>query len=237
MNQNHQASSQDASDNSTVSSQASSNAQGSESSGQTSSEDAKPTGGEDFQDDDWRLILANADHPLPDGFTVPELAQIQGGYEIDARIYDAFQQMESAAEADGVDLLVCSAYRSIEKQTSLFEGNVQELMEEGYSESEARRITGQSYAIPGRSEHNTGLALDIVTPDYQTLDDGYADTAAGKWLKNNAYKYGFILRYPKDKEDITKIIFEPWHYRYVGRDYAAEIQQSGLCLEEFLDQK
>ena len=198
-----------------------------------SSENIMPAGGEDFQSDDWRLLLINPSHPLPENYTV-DLMEIQGGYQVDSRIADAFNQMEAAADADGVDLLVCSAYRSHEKQTANFENNVQELMDQGYSESEAREITATSIAVPGTSEHETGLAIDIVTPSYQMLDDGYADTAAAKWLKNNAYKFGFILRYPKDKEDITKIIFEPWHYRYVGADYATQIMQSEICLEEFL---
>lgn len=198
-----------------------------------SSENVEPTGGEDFESDDWRLLLVNSTHPLPDGYTV-DLATIQGGYEADSRVASAFKEMEQAAQADGIDLLVCSAYRSHEKQTTNFENDVQTLINQGYSEEEARATTATYIAVPGTSEHETGLAVDIVTPSYQNLDDGYADTAAAKWLKENAYKYGFILRYPKDKEDITKIIFEPWHYRYVGVEYATQIMQNGLCLEEFL---
>ena len=87
---------------------------------------------------------------------------------------------------------------------------------------------------PGFSEHHTGLALDIVTPTYQNLDEGFAETAAFGWLDQNAAEYGFILRYPKNKESVTQINYEPWHYRYVGVEYAKAIKESGYCLEEFL---
>ena len=100
---------------------------------------------------------------------------------------------------------------------------------------EAEKITATMIAIPGTSEHHTGLAADIVTPTHQTLDPEFADTDAGKWLQENAAEYGFILRYPEDKQDITEIIYESWHYRYVGVDHAMAIKENGLCLEEYLE--
>ncbi len=181
---------------------------------------------------DWKLILANPTHKLPDDFSIEE-APIQG-YTMDARAVGPAKEMIAAAKADGIDLLVCSAYRPISSQQRLFNNKVQEYLNQGYSQSEAEKIAATIVAIPGTSEHQTGLALDIVTPSYQSLDDGYADTAAAKWLKANAADYGFILRFPKDKEDITKIIFEPWHYRYVGVDAAKEIMSKGITLEEYL---
>ena len=181
---------------------------------------------------DWKLILANPTHKLPDDFSIEE-APIQG-YTMDARAVGPAKEMIAAAKADGIDLLVCSAYRPISSQQNLFDRKVQEYLNQGYSQSEAEKIAATIVAIPGTSEHQTGLALDIVTPSYQSLDDGYADTAAAKWLKANAADYGFILRFPKDKEDITKIIFEPWHYRYVGVDAAKEIMSKGITLEEYL---
>ena len=108
-------------------------------------------------------------------------------------------------------------------------------MNNGKSKEEAEKITATMIAIPGTSEHHTGLAADIVTPTHQTLDPEFADTDAGKWLQENAAEYGFILRYPEDKQDITEIIYESWHYRYVGVDHAMAIKENGLCLEEYLE--
>ena len=181
---------------------------------------------------DWKLVLANPTHKLPDYFSIEE-ASIQG-YTMDARAVGPAKEMIAAAKADGIDLLVCSAYRPISSQQRLFNNKVQEYLNQGYGRAEAEEIAATIVAVPGTSEHQTGLALDIVTPSYQNLDDGYADTAAAKWLKANAADYGFILRFPKDKEDITKIIFEPWHYRYVGVDAAKEIMSRGITLEEYL---
>ncbi len=181
---------------------------------------------------DWKLVLANPTHKLPDDFSIEEAA-IQG-YTMDARAVGPAKEMIAAAKADGIDLLVCSAYRPISSQQRLFNNKVQEYLNQGYGRAEAEEIAATIVAVPGTSEHQTGLALDIVTPSYQNLDDGYADTAAAKWLKANAADYGFILRFPKDKEDITKIIFEPWHYRYVGVDAAKEIMSRGITLEEYL---
>ena len=107
-------------------------------------------------------------------------------------------------------------------------------MARGYGEEKAREEAATSVAYPGTSEHNLGLAVDIVARDYQILDDKQADTAEARWLEENCWKYGFILRYPTDKTDITGIIFEPWHYRYVGEEAAREIMERGICLEEYL---
>ena len=112
---------------------------------------------------------------------------------------------------------------------------IDDLIEEGYSKEDARRVAATIVAVPGTSEHHTGLAMDVVTPSYQRLNSGYANTDAAKWLKANAAKYGFILRYPEDKTEITKIIFEPWHYRYVGVEYASFIMSEGICFEEFIE--
>ena len=139
------------------------------------------------------------------------------------------------AKEEGVDLMICSAYRSIERQQELFDAEVAVQMNNGKSKEEAEKITATMIAIPGTSEHHTGLAADIVTPTHQTLDPEFADTDAGKWLQENAAEYGFILRYPEDKQDITEIIYESWHYRYVGVDHAIAIKENGLCLEEYLE--
>ena len=122
------------------------------------------------------------------------------------------------------------------KQTALFEDKVRRVTAElGLTGEAAREKAGTEVAFPGTSEHNLGLAVDIVARDYQILDEKQAQTAEAQWLKENCWKYGFILRYPTDKTEETGIIFEPWHYRYVGEKAAKEIMDQGICLEEYLD--
>ena len=110
-------------------------------------------------------------------------------------------------------------------------------MQAGYSEEEARTETARNVAKPGTSEHQLGLAVDIVDKDYQVLDEAQEDTAVQKWLMENSWRYGFILRYPGDRSDITGIVYEPWHYRYVGRKAAEEIYREGIVLEEYLEKQ
>ena len=193
----------------------------------------QPSGsGQDYSDV-WSLILVNPTHALPDGYEV-ELETVQGKYQMDTRAAGKAKEMIAAAKADGITLQVCSAYRSHSKQTTNFNNKLQYYLDQGWDYDKAYAKTATIIAVPGTSEHESGLALDIVTPSYQVLDAGYADTDAAKWLLENAEDYGFILRFPKDKQDITKIIFEPWHYRYVGTEYSSQIMESGLCLEEWL---
>lgn len=185
---------------------------------------------------EWQLVLVNADHAIDQSFK-PELAEVQNGYQMDKRALSDAQRMIQDAGEQGVELLVCSGYRSYESQQKHFETSVQSLQNSGYTEAAAIESTQRLIARPGTSEHQTGLALDIVTPSYQGLDDGYAETDAAKWLLEHAAEYGFILRYPKDKEAITKIGFEPWHYRYVGKKAASEIMSRGICLEEYFENR
>lgn len=180
---------------------------------------------------DWNLILVNLENPLPSNFEI-KTANI-GNRAMDERIVDIVKQMIADAKADGVDLLICSSYRSVERQKTLFNEQIQGFINQGYNEEDARTEAAKWVAIPGTSEHHTGLALDIVTPTYQMLDFGFEKTDAFNWLYNNCTEYGFILRYPKDKSDITKIVYEPWHYRYVGVEAAKYIHANNLCLEEY----
>lgn len=182
---------------------------------------------------DWRLILVNNNVPLPDGYEVEtQVADDNTGKELQAEAAEAYRKMDAAAAADGVDLMLCSGYRSVDYQTQLFEAEKQENLDKGCSEQEAYDLAKTVVAVPGCSEHNSGLAADIVTPSHQVLDSDFENTDAFAWLSQHAAEYGFILRYPKDKQAITGIIYEPWHYRYVGPENAAAIAQSGLCLEE-----
>ena len=191
---------------------------------------AKPEEGTE----DWMLLLVNAQNGI-DADYEPELAEVQNGYRMDVRAVPALQRMIADAAEEGVDLLVCSAYRPYSSQERTFNNSIQTYLAQGYSQADAYAMTAAYIAVPGYSEHQTGLAADIVTPAYQTLDSGFAETAAAKWMAAHAAEYGFILRYPKDKTEITGIAYEPWHFRYVGETAAREITDAGICLEEYLD--
>ncbi len=183
-------------------------------------------------DDDWSLILINKEHRIPKDYEF-ELATIKGEIKSDVRVVEHVLEMIKDAQEDGVDIFICSPYRSEEKQEKLFDRKVAQYTRQGYDYDKAYDMASETVAIPGTSEHQVGLAFDFVTPGYQRLDAGFADTEAGQWLAKNAPDYGFILRYPEDKVAITDIEFEPWHYRYVGVDAAKEITALGLCLEEY----
>lgn len=182
---------------------------------------------------EWNLLLVSAESPLPEGFSV-ELETVVDSYKVDKRIAGAVKRMFTQAKEDGIELVITSAYRDIAYQQGLLEKQLERERQAGKPEEEALRAALMYVAAPGTSEHHTGLALDIISPDYTLLDDGYAETPAARWLAANAWKYGFILRYPQDKVRITGINFEPWHYRYVGEEHAGVIHENGYCLEEYL---
>jgi D-alanyl-D-alanine carboxypeptidase len=142
--------------------------------------------------------------------------------------------MFAAAKADGVKLQLVDAYRSYSRQKELFEAKVKSYLDKGYSRKDAEKKAATITARPNTSEHQTGLALDIVTPSYTKRDKGFAETDAFKWLNANAQDYGFTLRYKKDKVSITGVIYEPWHWRFVGTEAAKAMKKSGECLEEYL---
>lgn len=186
---------------------------------------------------DWRLVLVNATHALDGDYDV-ELAPVNESYQLDARIVEDMQAMIAAAKEDGYTLYICSAYRSTQRSRELYTNKVNEFKAAGYSDADASVEAAKWVAPPGTSEHNTGLAADIVSGDYFTkfadLEHDFETFPEFEWLYTHCAEYGFILRYPKDKQDITGITYEPWHYRYVGREHAQAIMQQGLCLEEYL---
>ena len=186
-----------------------------------------------YKSEDWMLTLVNADNPLTNDYS-PKLKSLTSGHKFDERAIDQLNAMLSAMRAQGLSPVVCSAYRTVEYQRTLFNNQVERQMTKGLSREQAEIEARKSVAYPGTSEHNLGLAADIVSISYQLLDDAQADTPEMKWLFEHCHEYGFILRYPKDKTDITGIIYEPWHFRYVGTETATEIMESGLCLEEYL---
>ena len=144
--------------------------------------------------------------------------------------------MIQAAQEEGVVLEIQSPYRDLQYQRWLFNRKISMYMQQGLSYIEAYQVSSQAVTVPNASEHQIGLSLDILTNNYFSLDEGFANTAAGKWLAANSYKYGFILRYPKGKEDITCIEYEPWHFRYVGVEAATVITKKGITLEEFWEE-
>lgn len=181
--------------------------------------------------DDWSLILINKEHHIPVDYDL-QLETIRGNVQSDVRVIPHVLDMINGAKEDGVTLYICSPYRSDERQEILFERKKKSYMRKGYSEKEAYNLASQTIAIPGTSEHQVGLAFDFISNEYKYLDAGFADTRAGRWLKEHSAEYGFILRYPSGKENITGIEFEPWHYRYVG-EAAHEIMERGITLEEY----
>ena len=183
--------------------------------------------------DDWSLILVNSRNPLPQDYQVT-LWALPNGLEVDERCYDDLTDMLGALYDMGLTPVVCSAHRSVELQQRLYDNMVDEFVSRGYARAEAETLAAKEVALPGTSEHHLGLAVDIVDWDYQLLDEGQEKTAVQKWLLANSWRYGFILRYPTEKTAVTGIIYEPWHYRYVGKERAKQIYDSGLCLEEWL---
>lgn len=187
-----------------------------------------------FDSSDWRLVLVNKQHPIPEDYSF-ELGIVIGSMRCDERIISDVLSMLQAAKNDGVTLQIRSPYRTDDRQEYLFNRKIKMYMGQGYSYMEAYKTASQAVTIPGASEHQIGLALDITSDTYAVLDAGFSETEAGKWLAEHSYEYGFILRYPEGKEYITSIEFEPWHFRYVGREAATVITQENICLEEFWD--
>ncbi|MCI5953516.1 MAG: M15 family metallopeptidase [Lachnospiraceae bacterium] len=190
-----------------------------------------------FSKDDWRLVLINKQHSVPDDYEVKlgSINTIKGQMHCDERIIGELLAMIQDAKEDDVVLEVCSPYRDLEYQKKLFNRKIVRYMGKGMSYMEAYQLSSEVVTVPGASEHQIGLALDIVTDSYRELNEGFAETAAGKWLAENSYKYGFILRYPLGKEYITGIEYEPWHFRYVGVEAATVITEQGITLEELWD--
>ena len=180
------------------------------------------------------LYLVNPWNRLPEDYSV-ELTPITDTHKIATVAYDDYVTMIADCEAAGFTPVVCSSYRTQEYQEGLFQNRIIRYMDEGYSEEEATELAGHSVAIPGTSEHQLGLALDIVDSKNWRLDESQDRMPTPKWLMENSWRYGWILRYPVDKSEITGIIYEPWHYRYVGRDIAEQIHELGVCLEEYLE--
>lgn len=184
--------------------------------------------------ENWAIALVNEGHPLDTSYVPAEMTEIESERSVDSRIADDLKQMLSDAKDAGLSMYVASAYRSYEKQREVFNNTMQDWISQGYSPLNAYDETKKSVAVPGTSEYATGLAVDIISSEYEALDDRQGDTEEQKWLMEHCWEYGFILRYPSDKSDVTNIVYEPWHYRYVGKEAAKEITEQNITLEEYV---
>lgn len=190
---------------------------------------------ESVPEEDWKLLLVNPWNQLPKDYTAAlKLRRLANGLQVDERIYDDLNAMLTDCWKAGLHPVVCSAYRPHATQVRLYNNKIARLRWAGYSYETAVKEAGRWVAVPGTSEHETGMALDIVSYRYQLLDEKQENTMEQKWFMEHCWEYGFILRYPKDKTEVTGIGYEPWHYRYVGRETAAKMKESGLCLEEYI---
>ncbi|MGN1030474.1 MAG: M15 family metallopeptidase [Butyricicoccaceae bacterium] len=185
----------------------------------------------------WNMVLVNDENPVPDDYQF-ELSTVDGNstesYEFDSRAADALTEMLDAGCEEGLELYIVSTYRTPEHQEELFNQKISEYEAQGKTEEEAIAAAAEIVTPSKCSEHNIGLAADILGSGYSILDSGFADTDAGKWLAEHCTEYGFILRYPENKTEQTGITFEPWHFRYVGKEAAQYITKNDLCLEEFI---
>lgn len=178
------------------------------------------------------LILVNPWNEVPQGYTV-QLDTVEG-YLVDRRCARALTEMLADCRAAGYEPVICSAYRTQEYQEMLYRNKILRLLAEGVPNADAPTIAAKSVALPGTSEHQLGLALDLISETYTNLDQWQERTEVQQWLMQNCWRYGFILRYPNGTSETTGIIYEPWHYRYVGTVTAKAVTDSGLVFEEYL---
>lgn len=178
---------------------------------------------------EWNLVVVNRWNELPEDYDI-ELMELSNGQKIDERIYPYLQEMFDAARAEGIYPIVRDGYRTEKEQQALYDAKVQAYINEGYSRSRAERTAKEWVALPGTSEHQLGIAVDINADKSKCSND-----EVYSWLAENAYRYGFILRYPTGKQEITGTSYEPWHYRYVGIETAREIYEREICLEEYFE--
>ncbi len=188
---------------------------------------------------DPMMVLVNHTNKMPDNYTFDTKecgSQTAVNKTLQTAACDAFLEMQKAAAADGVTVWMQSGYRSVKYQTGLYERKTKYYTDRGYDTATAKEMAAAVVNPPGYSEHNCGLAADLNSPEHTGLDEGFENTTAFRWLCEHAVEYGFILRYPKGAEDKTEITYEPWHWRYVGRENAAKIRASGLCFEDYIAQ-
>ena len=191
-----------------------------------------------FTSQGQRIIMVNPWNSIPYDYA-PDLVPLGAAYgvegsRVDSSCYADLIAMINDCNQECPQVIVLSSYRTHEQQTNNYNNKVRFYVNQGYSREEAEIEAAKVIAIPGTSEHQLGLAVDIIDTRDWSLEEWQEDLPGQRWLMENCWRYGFILRYPKDKTSITGIIYEPWHYRYVGRELAAELHESGLTLEEYI---
>ena len=185
------------------------------------------------------VLVVNPWNAIPEDYD-PDLVSVssdirQSGTKVSSVCYDALVEMINDCNAESPQVHILSSYRTYDYQAGLFENRIQRFENQGYSRAEAEKLAAAVVARPGTSEHHSGLAVDIIDTREWSLEETQADLPGQQWLMKNSWKYGFILRYPKGTTDSTGIIYEPWHYRYVGKELAKELYEAGQTLEEYLD--
>ncbi len=181
----------------------------------------------------WEYTLANKENPLAEDYS-PELTAVENGQNFDSRAADELNEFIAAAKAEELTVYITSSFRNYDTQEYLFNKKVNECISPDVSKDAAIEKAKTIVAYPGTSEHQLGLACDIVDKYYANMNETLESTALSQWMAAHSVEYGFILRYPKDKTDITGVMFEPWHYRYVGKEAAAYMTRNGLAFEEFI---
>lgn len=178
--------------------------------------------------EEWNMIVVNRWNEMPEDYSV-ELIELSNGQKVDEKIYPYLQEMFDAARREGIYPVVREGYRTTEEQQKILDDKIRAYLSEGYSRRKAEEAAEEWVALPGTSEHQLGIAVDInADREKCSNEDVYI------WLYENAYKYGFILRYSQGKQEITGTEYEPWHYRYVGMEAAREMKEENLCLEEYI---
>lgn len=191
---------------------------------------------------DWELVLVGPNQKITEEVSANDLVTLENGMLLNQKIVDAYQALMAGAKQAGFSLVLISAYRSVSYQEEVFQGYVDEAMNQGLTKEAAIAQVKETSTEPGFSEHHTGLAFDVIDEEWnrnytdQPLSQAFGETPSGQWLAEHAREYGFILRYPKDKDSITKITYEPWHFRYVGIKSAKYIEENNLSLEEYIQQ-
>lgn len=205
---------------------------------QTGKLSAKPKDFPDVKTTDWQLVLVNdkSENKFDDS-SVP-LVSLDSGFQVRKGVETAYNELAAAASKAGYPLIVISSYRSVATQKAVQAEDIQKYKNQGMTDAQAKAASAKYVAEPGHSEHNTGLALDVIDQSWNQANGGlvaaFGETAGGKWLAAHAPEYGFVIRYPKNKEKITMIDYESWHIRYVGKASAEYMAQHQLVLEEYL---
>lgn len=180
--------------------------------------------------DNWALTLINKNYPLDKNYSITAAVVVESSpVTADIRVAESYRQMYNAALSEDVVLTPYSGYCGYQRQKVIYDNKVQAFILQGLSEEEAKQNAEKRVEPAGCSENGAGLAVDIIS-----ASAGFASTNEYKWLVANAHNYGFVLRYPEDKTETTGMIYQPWHWRYVGVEAATEMKENNLCLEEFL---